>query len=172
MTHDAEGGRARRERRRARRLEGDRRDVEGRAALPEGAKLARVRRPARPARLEPAAAPREAMVQPPCLTTAGKKAGEWRDRSEAQVLAAVQLESLTSMAWPPVFGMWMNSSGLLTSGPCGGCGAGCSEEAAAPNKACAIAKGGFAGLVLFFREDDVKYAIFLGPLPGPFSPAA
>ena len=56
------------------------------------------------------------MVQPPCLTTAGKKAGEWRDRSEAQVLAAVQLESLTSMAWPPVFGMWMNSSGLLTSG--------------------------------------------------------
>ena len=68
------------------------------------------------------------------------------------MLAAVQLESLTSMAWPPVFGMWMNSSGLLTSGPCGGCGAGCSEEAAAPNKACAIAKGGFAGLVLFFRE--------------------
>ena len=55
------------------------------------------------------------------------------------MLAAVQLESLTSMAWPPVFGMWMNSSGLLTSGPCGGCGAGCSEEAAAPSKAaCAI----------------------------------
>ena len=79
------------------------------------------------------------MVQPPCLTTAGKKAGEWRHWSEAQVLAAVQLESLTSMAWPPVFGMWMNSSGLLTSGPCGGCGARCSEEAAAPSKAaCAI----------------------------------